>query len=210
LKTDQRMTLTFDSGTLDVYHRSKRGSLTDVFNIGNKMRVLAGVSSANMSLFINSEKTKAYISMICKKEGLSRQDVIMQQGRGKASRTEAHIHLLIYAAEYLSTEFHYEVIETFINSKILELRDESGDQFKALNMAIDRHLGGRVGKDNKGLFIHVAKALKEKINPADGNWNLATAEQLRERVTVERRLVDYLEMGFIKDWEHLKQVVVEI
>ena len=210
MKTDQRMSVALCNDVIRVWHKSQMGSLTDLFRVGNAVRMAEGKTAANITHFVRSERTQEFLSVMSKELAIPVDEIIKTVGRGKAARTEAGLHFLIYAAEYLSPTFHFYVIDTFINSKILAYRDDSGDQFKALNISIDNHLPDREGKDNKGVYIQVAKLIKNKIEPEDDNWNSATAEQLRERTRIEQKLVDYLEMGFIKDWEHLKQVIIDI
>lgn len=126
MKTDQLMTVCFPQGDLHISHKSMMGSLTDLFNIGNKIRVMEGKGIANMTLFVNSASTQEFIRIICEEQACHPDSVITKTGRGKSSRTEANLHLLIYAAEYLSTRFHYQVIDTFITGKLLQLRDDGG------------------------------------------------------------------------------------
>ena len=118
--------------------------------------------------------------------------------------------MMIFAAEYLSPRFHLEVIDAFINNKILEWRDVSGDEFKALNIAIDNYLPGRDGKSNKGIYINTAKMLLGKVNPSITTWNDATADELRERAVIENKLVTTLHLGLIRDWEHMKEIIEKI
>ena len=210
MKTDQLMAVCFPAGTLHIGHLTKTGSLTDMFNIGNKMRAAEGKSPANITNFVNSKATQDFITECAEAQGIPREAVVRTVGRGKASRTEANLHLLVYAAQYLSTKFHYQVIDTFINHKILKWRDESGDQFIALNLAIDAHLPGREGKDNKGLFITLAKLLKAKLSPDGDSWNTATCQQLEARAKAERTLVQLLQLGVVRDWEHLKSLIDKI
>ena len=207
MKTNQLMAICFPEGTLHIGHLTKMGSLTDMFNIGNKMRVLEGKSPANITHFVNSKDTKDFISECAAAQGIPRETVVRTVGRGKASRTEANLHLLVYAAQYLSTKFHYQVIDTFINNKILQWRDDSGDQFVALNIAIDAYLPDRQGKDNKVVFIQVAKRLKAKLLSEDECWNNATFDQLEARAKMEKSLVQFLQLGMVRDYEHLKEVI---
>ena len=53
--------------------------------------------------------------------------------------------------------------KTFVEGKILQWREDGGDEFINLNIAIDAYLPEREGKDNTGIFIQVAKQLKAKI-----------------------------------------------
>ena len=157
--------------------------------------------------FLQSQSTKDFIEVCERKTG---KPCIEVTGRGKNGRTWASIHMMIYAAEYLSTEFHFEVIDAFINNKILEWRDVSGDEFKALNIAIDNYLPNREEKSNKGIYINVARMLLKKVNPALSSWNDASADELRDRASIENKLVTTLQLGLIKDWEHMKEIIEKI
>jgi hypothetical protein len=110
------------------------------------------------------------------------------------------------------------VIDTFINSKLLQLRDDGGNNFKRLNRYIDLYLGGREEKtSNMGCYIHAAKLLREKIFPnlkaPDGNiWNTdqATAHHQELRTRYEDKLCTLLEMDVVKDFEHLKTFIAKL
>ena len=217
MKTDQLMTVCFPQGDLHISHKSMMGSLTDLFSIGNKIRVMEGKGIANMTLFVNSASTKEFISIICEEQACHPDSVITKTGRGKSSRTEANLHLLIYAAEYLSTRFHYQVIDTFITGKLLQLRDDGGDEFGVLNRAIDRYLPGREGKaSNQGCYINIAKVIRRRCNLVkpenDETWNqsLANKDAQLARYEMQHKLVNLLELGLVRDWEHLKDLVERV
>ena len=129
---------------------------------------------------------------------------------------------MLDAATFLDPDFKVEVYSTFIEGKLLQHRDESGDRYKPFNMAIDQ-LPDRVGKDNKWLYINAANLLAERIGlPAVGEmpvddkgkplnrWNAATAHQLSERSDAEKMLTNYVQMGFVRNWEHLKELIGKV
>ena len=118
---------------------------------------------------------------------------------------------MLDAAAWLDAGFKVDLYDTFINHKILTWRDDSGDEFINLNLAIDAYLPGREGKDsNQGLYINAAKILKEKIQPEENDWNKASYPKLELRTTIERKLCDFLRMGVVRDWEHLKELMVKV
>ncbi len=121
--------------------------------------------------------------------------------------TWANLYILIDAAAKLDTAFKARIYHAFITNEILRWRDDGGNNFKTLNNAIDKYLPGRADKSNKGVYINVARMLKDKINPDGGGWNTASYEQLRLRDECECNLIKFLEMGFIKDWNHLKETI---
>lgn len=204
MKTNQLMKVAFSHGEVEVFHKTAMGSLTQLWNCGNTIRGLNGKSPANLSRFLKSSSTVEFISIAEKESGCKAFEVT---GRGNTKRTWASMHLMIYAAEYLSAQFHYEVIDTFIKGKLLDYRDESGDNFKAMNVAIDNNLPGRAGKDNKGLRIQIAKKIKHKVNPEIVSWNFASSEDLRYRSDLEDKITMLLSMGLVDSYDHLKELI---
>ena len=67
-----------------------------------------------------------------------------------------------------------------------------------------------MGKDNKGVFIQVAKHLKAKLKPESDDWNMATHAQLEALAKIEKSLVQMLELGVVRDYAHLKALIDEI
>ena len=207
MNTNQLMSVAFSEGVVNVFHNTAMGDLTQLWKVGTIMRVNNGMAVPQLNNFLQSQSTKDFIEVCERKTG---KPCIEVTGRGKNGRTWASIHMMIYAAEYLSTEFHFEVIDAFINNKILEWRDVSGDEFKALNIAIDNYLPNREEKSNKGIYINVARMLLKKVNPDLSSWNDASADELRDRATIENKLVTTLQLGLIKDWEHMKEIIEKI
>lgn len=210
MKTNQVMTVAFEHGNLSIEHKTSMGNLADVFYIGNKYRILNNKSPANLTLFCKSNSTQEFLDAVAKRLNVDKSTLMYTTGKGKNSRVVANIFLIIYAAEYLSADFHVEVIDTFINSRILTWRDESGDHFKGLNNEIADSAESLLGKPaHKGHFITLAKIVNNRIGD-QLDWNNATAEQLKERDRIETGLCSVIKLGLVKDWEHLKQIALEI
>lgn len=127
--------------------------------------------------------------------------------KGRSGGTWAHLYLLLKAAAYLDPSFELQMYEAFVANKILQKRDESGDEFKELNLAIDAYLQDRQGKDNKGVYIQISKALKARIAPDGDSWNTATHSQLEKRSLFEQQLIQLMRMGFVKDYPQLKECI---
>ena len=155
-------------------------------------------------------------------ESITKTSPLFKTKRGKGGGTWAHLYILLDAATFLDPDFKVEVYSTFIEGKILQYRDESGDRYKPFNMAIDQ-LPDRVGKDNKWLYVHAANLLAERIGlpavsemPVDdkgkpmNRWNAATAHQLSARADAEKMLTGMVQFGVVRDWEHLKDLITKV
>jgi hypothetical protein len=207
---NQLMKSKFLGRDLHIWHKTGMGSLTDIFSIGNISRGIAGKKAANITHFMNSKATKAFISIIAKRQQIEESEVIIKTGRGKSQSTFANIHLLIYAAEYLDPEFHYDIINEFITNKLFEWRDDSGEQFKAFNILLDNHLLTKGDSRNRYKYAECAKLIGEKVfnnKWKKGIWNRATADQLRQRTEYETKLIGFMEAGLVRDFSHLKELI---
>ena len=155
-------------------------------------------------------------------ESITKTSTLFKTKRGKGGGTWAHLYILLDAATFLDPDFKFQVYKTFVEGKLLQHRDESGDRYKPFNMAIDQ-LPDRVGKDNKWLYINAANLLAERIGlpavsemPVDdkgkpmNRWNAATAHQLSERADAEKMLTGMIQFGVVRDWEHLKDLAERV
>ncbi len=97
------------------------GDLTSLWQAGNIARMQEGKGSANLTKFLLSSKTKEFIE-VCKSKGC--ENPIFINGVGNKKRTWASIHFMVYAAEHLSVNFHFHVIDAFVKGKITKYNSE--------------------------------------------------------------------------------------
>ena len=183
-------------------------SLTDLARAGNKWRAEKGKAPRPLAQVLDSQGFKEFLSVAQADAGGAA--LIKAEGRGNTKRTMATAVIAVYVAEQYSTEFHYKVIKTFLEGKLLEFREYGGTEFKAVNAAIDLYLPGRDGKSNTGCYIQAAKALRAKILGADaeaGDWDKASVAQIHARYEAEKKLSGFLEAGLVRDWDHLKELI---
>ena len=183
-------------------------SLTDLAKAGNMWRASKGMSIKPLQAVVESVGFIEFVKVA--QADMPGQEILFSTGKGNSKRTMAHVIIAIYFSEQYSPEFHYSVIKTFIEGKLLEFRDQGGTEFKNLNAAIDLYLPDREGKDNKGCYINVAKLVRAKLLGADavaGDWETATVAQMHSRYEFEKRLIDYMNMGMVRDYPHLKELI---
>ena len=198
---DTLMTVAFPKGELKVWHSSMMGNLADVFAIGNAYRLEEGKHNLPMSAWIQRQDVVEYIAYLTNKLGKP----AIERRKGKGGGTYAHLKIMVDAASQLSPQFKDEVYDTFIQQRILAHRDESGENFKDMNSLLALHAIEVLGKPaHNGHFINLAKIIKTKVGVDD--WNTASAYQLHKRNDIEQRIGDFLRLGVVRDWEHLKDL----
>ena len=207
MKTNQIMHVSFLHGTLEISHLDRMGDLNSIFAMGNKYRALEDLPIKSMQDWLKLHSTKEFLAAVEKE--IKRSAVIAS--KGSKGKTKAHLLVLIDAAAYLAPALKIEIYLNFIEGKLLEFRDESGEYFKDLNVVVAEKAIEVLGKpSHKGHYITLANIVKERFLGKDhAGWNYATPEQLTKRARLNDFVVRSLEMGRVKDWEDLKKLVQE-
>lgn len=227
MKTNQLMQVRIGDHVLPIEHKTMVGSLTEVWKIGNTYRKMRGLNELDLSHWLRSPETLEYIQVVERDLGFESAESadyevvnsalthtitspLIKTKRGKGGGTWAHLYILLDAAARLDPNFKHQMYKTFVEGRILQWREDSGDEFINLNIAIDAYLPEREGKDNTGIFIQVARQLKAKILNGEEVWNTATFNQLEKRAKVEKDLCGFLKLGMIRNYEHLKEVIAKL
>ncbi|EJF07614.1 KilA-N domain-containing protein [Thiovulum sp. ES] len=140
--------------------------------------------------------------------------VIKSQRGGKPENRGywANLFLLLDLASFLDVDLKYEMYEVFINQNILLYRDVGGDNFKEFNKIVDT-LPDRIGKNNTGISSHLSLLLREKLSIFDTRgYNQKEHDSLIQQKRGEylKTLTSMVEVGFIKDYDNLKEVLIKI
>lgn len=228
MKTNQLMQVRIGEYVQPIEHKTMMGSLNHLWEYGNGLRANKGFGGLSIQDWRNSPQTLELMQALDRKYNQGNTMIIetdvrgrmkvsgmpesrwIKTKRGKGGGTWVHLMLMLDAAAYLDADFKLDIYDTFINHKIIQWRDDSGDEFINLNVAIDAYLSGREGKNNKGVFIQCAVRLKDKLKPDGDNWNTASYLQLERRAEVEKQLVGLLRLGVVRDFEHLKELIEKL
>ena len=183
---------------------------------GNSIRLSKGKDVYNAAKYLNGDDMNEFIDALIRKYGGTRDAYIRVDGKGPKARTIADIRIAVKLAMKMDSDFELEVIDSFIG--LADWRLKGGDEFKLLNQAIDRYLPGREGKaSNQGCYINIAKVIRRRcdatpIRATDTTWNQESADKHAQsmRYEMQHKLVNLLELGLVRDWEHLKELVERV
>jgi len=240
MKTNQEMIVNIgDNHTIKIGHLTKMGSLNDVLAIGNSYRQNNGLRIIELKEWLSRESTWEFIQEVEVKYGgklksenlafgnyrrgngqleysklIKQFSVIKSQRGGKPENRGvwANLQIMLDLAIYLSPTLRLEMIDIFLESKILEWRDIGGDNYILLNKAIDT-LPDRVGKNNWSIHIEIAKQFRQQlnlINTIGYNAKEHTAIIQEKRATWEDRLIYSIEMELITSYKQLKVIVKKL
>ncbi|EJF05826.1 KilA-N domain-containing protein [Thiovulum sp. ES] len=164
------------------------GKLNDVLEIGNEYRKEKGYKEIGLDEYLRRQETWEFIIEVEHKYGkttkreipvlekddknrvlyskfLKQFSVIKSQRGGKPENRGvwANLQIMLDLAIYLSPTLRLEMIDVFINQKILFWRDVGGDNFKEFNKIVDT-LPYRKEKNNTGIYVSMSKRIRQKLS----------------------------------------------
>lgn len=224
LKTNMVMSITIGGQPVRVEHKTGLVDVNDLLKVGNMLRASKQLLPMTITRIRRSKDLQSFAEAVQRQIAQGHyqyfdvpDELIFSTGKGAKATTKAFLPIAIKVAALMDADFEAEVYRVFIEEKILHYRDESGEEFKALNLIIDSYLPVREGEYNRGVYISVATQIREKVFPGirwdtakNGNiWNSehATAAALRHRTKIESELTSVLRLGLVRDLDHLKEIV---
>lgn len=228
MKTNQLLQVTICGSTLDIEHKTQIGSLTDLWRIGNAIRSNKGLTKLDMSNYLRSQETLELVQAIERDLGLESKSVdstdlknsagllsksitsdLIKTKRGRYNGgTWCHLFILLDAASRLDADFKVMMYKILVNGKLLQWRDDSGDSYKALNVAIDTTVITKTDQSPSiSTYITVANHIRNKIKPTGGTWNTATYDELEQRTKIENQLITVLKLDLVTDLKHLLHII---
>ena len=227
MRTNQLLSIDIKGELVRAHHKTGEIDVNDLLKIGNKLRVMDGKTPILMPQLKRNAELKKFIQAVEAEVKAGEYHyyevntpLLRAIGRGNKATTLAFLPIALKIAAIMHTPFEATLYRIFIEGHLLKLRDDGGNNFKRLNKAIDDYLPEREDKSsNRGCYIHSAKRLRKKIfpeiqdNDIDSNiWNtnLATSNKQALRADYEEKLVSFLEMDLVRNWEHLKELIDRI
>ena len=134
---------------------------------------------------------------------------LIKSKRGRYGGTWAELYILLKIASMLDKDLEVAIYDVFIKSQILTHRDNGGESFKKLNIAIDKYIPSPSG-NSQGQFRAIAILLRKKleITSTKGyNEKEHNAKIQQKRDEIEKFLIGILQMKFVTSYEQLKTAV---
>jgi hypothetical protein len=226
MKTNQLMKVLIGSGSFEIEHKTQLGNLRQVWELGNAYRTQRGKDAKDFKTYLQSKGLREYVIELEKKLDLNvslswgesktksggkaasiTHSDLFKVTKGKYSTTWAHLYILIDAAMHLDPRFKLDVIDTFVHGKLLQHRDESGDAYKAMNIALDIAFPINNEKQCVARYVALADAIGQYLGIKRGEWNQASYEQLEARTKIEFNLTVILRNGFASSFDQIVKSV---
>lgn len=175
-------------GQIEQKSKSQMFSATDLAKIGNIKRKELGLSTFNLSQYLNLKSTKEFIEELQKNN-----ERVVVKGRGRNSKTWVHPLLFIDMALSLNPKFKIEVYN-WLYDELLKFRNDSGDSYKKMVGSI-YELAPK--SEFHKLIPKIATEIKTECFVDD--WNKASESQLRLRDKMHENI--HLLCSVLNNWK---------
>jgi len=195
MKTNQIMNRRMSS--FDVFQRTSDG----MFNATTLLKQWNEFAGEKKELkdFFKLKGTADFIDALIEEENLHGENspyVKSRASRGKNAGTWMHPLLFIKFAMWLSPRFEVQVLK-FVHDQLINYRHEAGDDYRGLTDAVQRFDNINYPVLAIGLNRIVFGRHQKDIR------NIATSEELRRLVEIQKKLAFACEMGYINSFEQL-------
>ncbi len=227
--------------TVQIGHLTKMGNLNDILKIGNLYRKENDLREIEISEWLRKESTWEFIIEVERKYGtffqtadstvclsdyknssgqldfaelIKKFSVIKSQRGGKPENRGywANLHIMIDLAIYLSPILRLEMIDIFINHKLLEWRDLGGDNFNEFNKVVDM-LSDLNGNSKIDVYKYVSIELRKKQNILDTRGYNEKDHDSKIQET-RAKWLEYLtfsvRVGFVQSFYELVEVIKKL
>lgn len=198
------------NGVIKVNAKTGKVDLKSLERLGMAMAGIEKVGDFGKRLerWMNKEDTKEFMKILMTRKSLIEiEDVHYKEGK-RNYKHWGDLSLALKYAMYINKELEVEVIDTFINKKIIDFRILGIDYHKELNKLIDTLEDSRGVGRNKGKYINVSKMINSKSKGAyDKGWDneKADVEAQTIRSDTQKELQMLIKKGYIKNYEQIKE-----
>jgi len=185
METTQIMERNLDGSIIKQNHKTGYLNLNDLEKAGNKIRENNNLPRKKLADYFQTKETKEFLNQVALEEGLVLDDLrVVKKGRNGSQY--AHPLVFLDVAIWFSPSFKVKVLKWFYDN-LLMFRDNSGDSFKAMNIALDKNF------DMKPFtYVQVARHIADVcgVPPCESRnrWNKATSEQLKLRDRIQNNI----------------------
>lgn len=184
--------------------------LTALNKMLNEIREEMNAPDYQLAAFLRSKTLSDYLEAASHEWGMEESQLLKKATGKRSGHTIGHISIALLLAETISIGVKATIHKAVIEGWFSRHESTGGTEFKNLNAAIELYLPDRLGKDNKGVFINVAKLIRERILGSEAkteDWNVASVAQTHLRYEWENKLCDMLRLGVVRDYDHIKQLI---
>lgn len=162
-----------------------------------------------MAHYTDNSSTEEFIKALISEERFKERDSVLIQSRGKSGGTWMHPLLFIDFAMWLNPTFKVKVLK-FVYDEMIRYRNLAGDAYPAMCRAVCSILPADV-------FQRKIKDLAKSLNiivygkhESEMRNKIGDETKIRELYELELQIAQWIDLGFIRDYEGLKKTLTKV
>lgn len=207
------MEVAFRNGIMAVDRETDMVNLNELIVVGNKYREESGMNPVDMQDYLRRRETWEFINVLDSKSPESGELKVDQSGqiaytelikstdlitskRGRYGGTYGDVYIAIDVAAWINPEFKYEVYKTFVESKIVGIRNSGVDKVRELTSLMQ----DRFADINTHDYVTINMAINRKVNGVyvkGWDHHMADADKQKARLDLITACCTLVDGGFI-------------
>lgn len=159
--------------------------------------------------FFDLQSTSELIKVIMERENLNTQDSTYLKTRGKNGGTWMHPILFIDFAMWINPKFKYDVIK-FVYDELIKFRNLAGDAYPRMCAAVYTILPKDVFKQKVSDLAKSLNIIVYGKHESEMRNKIGDEAKIREMYELEQQIAQWIELGFIKNYQELKQALTKV
>lgn len=159
--------------------------------------------------FFDLQSTSELIKVIMERENLNTQDSTYLKTRGKNGGTWMHPILFIDFAMWINPSFKYDVLK-FVYDEMIKFRNLAGDAYPRMCTAVCSILPKEVFKQKVSDLAKSLNIIVYGKHESGMRNKIGDEAKIREMYELEQQIAQWIELGFIKNYQELKQALTKV
>ena len=159
--------------------------------------------------FFDLQSTSELIKVIMERENLNTQDSTYLKTRGKNGGTWMHPILFIDFAMWINPSFKYDVLK-FVYDELIKFRNLAGDAYPRMCAAVYTILPKEVFKQKVSDLAKSLNIIVYGKHESEMRNKIGDEAKIREIYELEQQIAQWIELGFIKNYQELKQALTKV
>lgn len=159
--------------------------------------------------FFDLQSTSELIKVIMERENLNTQDSTYLKTRGKNGGTWMHPILFIDFAMWINPSFKYDVLK-FVYDELIKFRNLAGDAYPRMCAAVYTILPKEVFKQKVSDLAKSLNIIVYGKHESEMHNKIGDEAKIREMYELEQQIAQWIELGFIKNYQELKQALTKV
>lgn len=159
--------------------------------------------------FFDLQSTSELIKVIMEREDLNTQDSTYLKTRGKNGGTWMHPILFIDFAMWINPKFKYDVIK-FVYDEMIKFRNLAGDAYPRMCAAVHSILPKDVFKQKVSDLAKSLNIIVYGKHESEMRNKVGDEAKIRELYELEQQIAQWIDLGFIKSYQELKQALTKV